>query len=237
MEQSPLRLFHGTSTLFLDSIIDHGLGGLNPIAEWGVLDFALAIFPVAKEKLGDDETWSAKLQTFGYMVGQVSSSMNFQHGETYLSPSTSTAIRYAIDQRYGSELLSYALDFLDELLRRDVPGVRDDLYHRFPKIFGMRDISCAPLVVEARDVLPTQLVSEHGEDAGPNIARVHQAIAESNQFTEIRLQQTNFRLTQPVPSSRLRYWLINVRRWDPCESEYTLHEIGLRLANGDLWQL
>lgn len=69
------------------------------------------------------------------MVEQRSAAMNFQHGETYLSPSRLTAIRYAANKRYGSELLSYTLYFLNELIRLEVDGVQDKLYRAYPHIF------------------------------------------------------------------------------------------------------
>ncbi len=57
--------------------------------------------------------------------------------DTYLSPSSATAVRYAVNKRFGSELLSYTLDFLDELVRRKVPGIVDGLYQRYPHIYDL----------------------------------------------------------------------------------------------------
>lgn len=112
MNSLPIPLYHGTSTLFLDGILRTGLGGLNPIAEWRVLEFAKAIHPLVTQYLSQDERWMVKAQSFGFMVDQKSAHMNFQHGDTYLSPALETAARYAIDKRYGSELLTYGLEFL-----------------------------------------------------------------------------------------------------------------------------
>lgn len=35
-----IDLYPGTSTLFLDSIIGNGLGAVNPMKEWGILELA-----------------------------------------------------------------------------------------------------------------------------------------------------------------------------------------------------
>src|SRR5438445_10259867 len=99
----------------------------------------------------------AKAQSFGFMVEQKSAGMNFQHGDTYLSPASSTAVRYAVNKRFSSELLSYTLDFLDELLRRKVPGVASDLYQRYPRIFDLLTIFAAPLLIEVSAVPTTDL--------------------------------------------------------------------------------
>ena len=138
----PIPLYHRTSTIFVDGIIEAGLGGRNQLTEWKVLEFARVVYPLAREHLSTDPDWMVKAQTFGFMVEQRSGQMNFQHGDTYLSPARLTAIRYAVNKRYGSELLSYTLDFLQELLRRKIPGVADDLFHDYPEMFNLLDVSC-----------------------------------------------------------------------------------------------
>ena len=45
-ELIPVPLYHGTATLFLEGILEFGLGGKNPIAELKVLDFARTIAPL-----------------------------------------------------------------------------------------------------------------------------------------------------------------------------------------------
>jgi len=134
MSLLPIPLFHGTSSLFLDDIIRLGLGGLNPVIEWRILEFAQTIFPLVEQHLSQEERLIVKVGEFKLMVEQRSVAMNFQHGDTYLSPSSATAVRYAVNKRVSSELLSYTLDFLQELLRRKVSGLAKDLYRRYPRI-------------------------------------------------------------------------------------------------------
>lgn len=86
--------------------------------------------------------------------------MNFQHGDTYLSPAPITAIRYAADNRYGSELLTYTLDLLNELVHLKIAGVCDKLYRAYPHIFEKLDVSPAPLLIRVDDISPTALVAE-----------------------------------------------------------------------------
>ena len=44
-------LFHGTSSIFLGSIRAHGLGGRNPVAESGVINFLKALIPLSRKYL------------------------------------------------------------------------------------------------------------------------------------------------------------------------------------------
>lgn len=225
MPKLPVPLYHGTSTLFLSGIIESGLGGKNPILDWGVLDFAQTINPLVQEQFSNDEGWMAKAQSFGWMVNQQTGEMNFQHGDTYLSASKDTAIRYAVSKRAGSELLSYSLDFLNELVRRKVPGVADKLYRRYPGIFELLDISCAPLLVEVRHVACEDLVDEHGRDAQQNITLINSVAREERDAKDVLLQQVNFRLLGSVPLDSLTIRFINVSRWDRFLPQYTLHSL------------
>jgi hypothetical protein len=82
------------------------LGGANPIAEWNVLEFARLIYPLVERHVSAREDFMVKAHSFKLMVEQKSAAMNFQQGDTYLSPSLSPAVRHAVDKRYGSELLT-----------------------------------------------------------------------------------------------------------------------------------
>jgi hypothetical protein len=156
-------------------------------------------------------------------VEQKSAAMNFQHGETYLSPSASTAIRYAANNRYGSELLTYTMEFLRELVRLKANGVCDKLYRKFPHAFEKLDISPAPLLIQVDDVEPTALVAENGASAKPVLEYIQHLMLDSPHLCPALLQQSNFRLVQPVPLARLKVWLVNVTRPDSAFPEYSLH--------------
>src|SRR5690349_20133729 len=92
-DKMPIPLYHGTSSLFLGSILRAGLGGVNPISQWKVLEFAQEIYPLVEKHLSTQDDFMVKAQTFKFMVEQTSAAWNFQHGDTYLSPALSTAVR------------------------------------------------------------------------------------------------------------------------------------------------
>ncbi len=224
-DKLPISLYHGTSSLFLGSILRFGLGGLNPIAEWKVLEFARLIYPLVKEHIAKRDDFMIKAQAFGFMVEQLSADMNFQHGDTYLSPSRSTAVRYAVNKRYGSEFLTYILDFLAELVRLNIDGVSDRLYQAYPHIFEKLDISPAPLLIQVENIDSAELSTENGGDAGPMVKEVHEAVRSSPEWCEVLLQQSNFRLRRPISGTKLKIWFIDVVRWDRFSPEYSLYPL------------
>jgi hypothetical protein len=224
--QLTINLFHGTSTLFLDSIIQNGLGGLNPVVEWRLLELCKEVYQLSEQHLKETLLFQRSSYSFKKMAEQSNSgSFNFQHGNTYLSPSKQTASRYAINKRYGSELLTYTIDFLNELLKLEIQYVKSDLFRKYPKIFGLIEANPSPLLIQVKNVIVSSLVSEHGQDPTKNLERVDELINESSDFFDVALQQTNFRLIAPVTSDKLRFWLINVQKWNSLTPQYNLYEL------------
>ena len=232
----PAPLYHGTSTYFIEGIIGFGLGGRNQLAEWNVFEFARALQPLVDEHLSIEQDWMLKAQSFGYMVEQRSAAMNFQHGDTYLSPSAATAVRYAVNQRFGSELLSYSLDFLQELLRRKISTVCENLYQDYRHLYELLNIPGAPLLISVEDASVDELVAENGGDATSTFNYILKTLWENAEIADTILQQSNFRLRQPVAISRLTISLINVTRWDPIFPKYVLHRLDIPGKQNDAQQ-
>jgi len=122
-------------------------------------------------------------------------------------------------------LLSYTLDFLQVLVCRNVSGVSSDLYHRYPEIFNLLDISVAPLLIEVSSVPVADLLTEDGGDPESTLDYIQKTLQDDKEFSKVLLQQANFRLKSPVPVSALKISLINVTQFDLVRPEYTLFEI------------
>lgn len=228
----PIPLYHGTSTIFVDGIIKFGLGGHNQLVEWKVFELAAILHPLVRDILSAESDWMVKAQSFGWMVEQRTGHVNFQHGDTYLSPNSGTAVRYAANKKYGSEFLTYILDFLQELLRRNIPGIADDLYRKYPQIFNLLDVSCAPLLVKVDNATIDELVAESGDDASETFNHILTTLREQPDMAMVLLQQSNFRLKKTIPISRLTISLMNVTNWHQAFPEYTLHKLNIHGNRG-----
>lgn len=227
-EQNELSidLFHGTSTLFMDDIIAHGLGGFNPVREWGLLELSKEVFAQSELHLRETEIYLVKSNSFRLMTEQVSGgSFNWQHGETYVSPSKQTGINYAINKRYGSELLTYTIDFLQALIEKKVKYVTTDLFRKYKKIFGLIEANPSPLLVQISNVPLSVLRSEHGEAPDYNLEQMEQVLSTNLEAYQAYLQQTNFRLVKPISMDKLKLWFINVQEWRPYNPQYNLYHI------------
>lgn len=220
-------LYHGTCTLFLESIAQHGLGGWDPIKEWRVLECLRKVLPIAEKHAGPSEIIRSHMGSARSMVEQVNAGLNFQHGSVYLSPSKKTAVRYACGKKKGSELISRVVLLIEELVCLDIAEVKTDLCQEFPEVFHLQDIDAAPVLICISQLNPDMLLSERGESPEDNLAKIRDLQVRFPGSWEQISQQLNFRLTQPIRADEIAVSLIAVRKWNPYEIDYGLIPIDL----------
>lgn len=222
-------LYHGTSTLFLDSILKNGLAGTNPVNDWKLLELSREVYVLSQEHLQETPFYQNRSLSFQKMTEQANSGRaNFQHGDTYLSASKRTAVNYALGKRYGSELLTYTIDFWQELLKHNVPTANKELRRKYPQIYSLFKLAPSPVLIKVSGLDTSMLVDEYGESPDGMLARMAEASKSfSANFQDTALQQVNFRLKKPVQAERLTCWLINVQKWDDFFPEFNLYELAL----------
>lgn len=219
-------LYHGTSTLFLDSIIKNGLGGVNPVNEWNLVSLCIEVCELSEKHLKDTPLYLKSYISLKKMAEQSNAgSLNFQHGDTYLTPAQQTAINYAINKRYGSEMLTYTIDFLTELINRDIKYVIQELSKKYKQVFGLVKTNPSPILIKVKNVNISSLRNEHGNDPSDNLNFLNDAFVNFNDSFELMGQQTNFRLTTSVNTSALELHLINVQRLGFGNPQYNLYRI------------
>ncbi len=222
----PIELFHGTSTLFLDSIIEHGLGGYSPVKEWNLIELSREIYALSETYLSETRLFLKSSYSFKSMTEQVNQgSLNWQHGNTYLSASEFTAARYAVSKQFGSELLTYIIDFLQELKRAGIANELNNLYKRYRQVFNLLDAHPSPLLIGIKGLYVADLSDEQGGDCAANIEEIAEAMDVEEPMRDVYLQQCNFRLHRTVDRSRLTFWLINVQDSVSLSPKYNLYKI------------
>lgn len=168
-----LPLFHGTSSLWLDSIERNGLGGAwPPIQEAkALLGKILDRIPLSERDLGAEK-----------MVLQEEGFTNWQHGQVYFSLAFGDAERYARSNALGSELLSECLHYAEEFdLVAMLPGWLKDL----------RGIPKMPVVLKVAEVQISWLERERRLEGTAN-----DALAKLDEFRQ--KQHSNFEAIEAV---------------------------------------
>jgi len=196
-----IPLYHGTCSLFVDSIQTFGLGGVNPVEKHDGIAFLKELLAAADEALGSDSDWNASRFAVQWMVEQVSfrDGSNFQHGSTYLAPSRSSAVGYALTNRFGSELLTQAYRVYQLLAERRPQSPSFSQLQRYPLV-SMFALAPQPVLVTANDVPLAAVGSEGGRSPEAALDTLR---GMWRWFEKGVLVNANFRLLRPLPPDSL----------------------------------
>lgn len=220
----PVALYHGTSSIFLPSILENGLGGINAVKEWGILDLAREIFPYVEENFKDDY----RFDTFKKMVKQeiLSNGQNFQHGDVYLSASQTVAVGYTAEREWGAELLTRTLEFLQMLIDLDCKTVKSDLYKKYKPLYNFLRVHAAPILVEIQNVSYEDLLNEDGSIIDLKTKEYIEKVAldfPERTFNRDEMLQLNFRLKKVAKKENLKMSLVGVKKVGNFELDYDLY--------------
>jgi len=215
---SSFKYYHGTSTIFLDSIRTKGLGAINPNFDLKNLEVLAYLFDIAELHLigiPKYETWRKSIlasvkQThleIHHDDGRIQK-MNYRHDGMYISLSRARAAIYACFNKYGSEILEACL-MLIELFT--VYGIS----YKIPKeidLFGVENYIGAnpkPIMVEILEIQDSDLEKEDGKTASEalNFLRAILPTLTEKQRFEF-LQSCNYKTLVPVPPEKLRFYEI-----------------------------
>ncbi len=229
---SGVTLYHGTSTLFLDSIKESGLGAVNPVEKFRLHELLMFLKNECERRTPNDPGFNLiKLTTYAMLNqdplyrhpnDEEQRLLNFRHGATYLAAIEKGAVLYACQNRLGSELLSTCASLVSVLLTNKEPV-------NVPRELNGIDLEAVlssehlPILVEAKNVPLSCLNTEHGMPA--ELAYNHLK-AEDQTLTVERFVRIAgvFELTQPIPS-----WALTYRRV-MCQANITNPNFTYRLS-------
>ena len=205
-----LILYHGTNSIFLDSIEQYGLGGINIVEHTNALPLLKELNDLATTELHDEYMnigWGMLRMTICFICDQSAGSlMNWQHGDVYLSPSVNRAMRFAVKNKYGSELftnLKYLIDFID----KHTDAKAQTILAKYPAVKELLDKEGRPIVLELADLALEELLDEGGFPADDFYKKALHYVsilpAEKKTDREGPLDIIGFRLKDPMPFDRL----------------------------------
>jgi hypothetical protein len=157
-------LYHGTSSYFLQEILEHGLGGLKISKEWGIEEFfAEVIFECS---LIDDLQFQKYFQNNQQMLDRIlgkfhnSKGFNYRYGSVYLAVDHKRAIQYSL-RKFGSELTRISHGWYLEL-KTFKPEIALKLIAKYPKVSEIFSAVHTPLVIEIKEINFHEIATEGG---------------------------------------------------------------------------
>ncbi|WP_323799148.1 hypothetical protein [Parasphingorhabdus sp.] len=146
----PFPLYHGTSSWYLPSIIEHGLGCLNVHEHLRSRDFLRDTWKLRLE-LADSEQKSELMNRPSSMISAMiedrvtNGGFNFRYGQTYCTGEERKAVSYASNS-CGSELISEATGLLAEIREVSVKAAAE-LILQYPEMAGCLAFQHEPIVL------------------------------------------------------------------------------------------
>lgn len=199
----PFPLYHGTSSIFLSSILETGLGGKNIVKELKVQDLAKEMLPFVIENFGKNEPFlkiTSEIESFKRMAQNIESD-SFQYGEVYATASLSLAYDYATSSLWGSELLTYIFLFFDRLMAVNVKECKS-WTKKYPEIFNLKKSKGIPLILSLSDIKFSDLLSDRGDEISESeIERIKDIDEETCKLLG------RFRLKHLVDKSKLKIYI------------------------------
>jgi len=230
------KYYHGTSDIFLDSIIEFGLGGINPNLKYKNLELLQFLFnECEKNKISKREYLIGRENIVG-MVNQTTVEFimpngktvltNYMHDKPYVGITRERALIYACDNKYGSEILEYCI-MLFKFLKEE------NIEFELPKelnLFGIEkyiDKEHKPILIELNGIKDSELETEFGKSGPKFLSDLRKDFNTlSPKELDFKMAYSNFKLLKPIFTDRMKIYEIEfegkIRRSD---FEFTLSRI------------
>jgi hypothetical protein len=204
-----LTLYHGTNSRFLDSIKQHGLGGINIVAQMNVLPLFKELHQLASSELKKEYDFVPI--TYRWTINSIcnqsaGSQINWQHGDVYLTPSVNRAMSFAVQNKYGSELFTYLKSLID-FIDKHSDARAQAILAKYPAVNELLNQEGRPIVFELTDLVPSDLLDEGGLPADTffqeTLHYLDTLSDEEKNEKDNPLDIIAFRLKQPLAFDRL----------------------------------
>lgn len=233
------EFYHGTSTLFIDSILKYGLGGVNPNFNHKNIKLLEYLYGQCENSLFNEERYDTlKRETTLAMIKQTDFVLrreneddvilNFRHDGIYVSLSEFKAVTYATLNRVGSEILQRCFDLYQLLIENNV-SIEIPMELNFYRIDKINIKEIKPILIKSKNIGNDNLIQENGYDGEEFLEildKQYSRLTTEDKF--INFQYMNFSLKKPiivrepevyeidfsgnVKDKKFEYWLVKYRQ-------------------------
>lgn len=230
------KYFHGTSSIFLDSIIEFGLGRINPNIEYKNLELLQYLSSECEKQIPNNTEYldgrdaimgmayqkpvEFKIPSGGVFIG------NYEHKHIYISLTRQRALNYACDNKYGSEILEYCIKLFEYLKE-------ENTHFKLPTELNLFNIEKyigkehKPILIEIINVNEDDLKTEFGENGTDYLNELRKTLPTLNEVDfHKKLGYSNFRISKPFGIEQMKIYEIEHEGKIGTEDfEYTLSRI------------
>lgn len=227
-------LYHGTSNIFLPSILEHGLGKINPSYDFHYLETLKCLFELAEQNLMSVNEFRGIYDTTRAMSMQAKLKLcikgkdeifNFRHDGIYLALSIKRAISYATVNKYGSEILSTSIILMDLLDKYTIDY--SNIGFAIDDFLKIREVEAKPIILKILKYDENDLDKEDGKTAkeGFDFLRVVTPTLGKSQKDRF-FQYCNFKMLKPISPKYIEIFEVEFDgRFGEEDFEYTLQKV------------
>lgn len=210
------QYYHGTSTIFLNSIKKYGLGTINPNIDLKNLEVLIYLKNVAERKLIKNFEYLKIRDTTIAMANQSKLAykdingnievLNFKHDGIYVSLSEITAARYSSINKYGSEILERIMLIYKLLLKNKIEFKIPSEINLF-NIEKYLECNPEPIIIKISEIDDNNLEKEDGKTAIEALDFLRVEIPNMSEKMKFEfLQRCNFKLLSPIETKHLKFY-------------------------------
>ena len=237
------RFFHGTSKIFLNSIVEFGLGGINPNYKYKNLDLLRFLTQEAEKKALKNEKYIHLRKAVLAMSEQGFSNIilpngqkfktNYRHDGIYVGVTKGRALTYACLNKYGSEILEHCILLYQILKSVDENFKLPNALNLFQieKYIGMEH---KPILIELTNINDSEVETENGENGSEKLNHLRNLLPNlKNHEKDIMMSYSNFKLLNPILKDRMKFYEIEFEgTLGQKDFEFTMTEIKPAVNSG-----
>ena len=210
------KYFHGTSKIFLDSIVEFGLGGINPNFEFKNLDLLRFLTKESENKLMKNNKYlhlreavlamsEQRFSNFKLPNGQIFEN-NFKHNGIYVGITKGRALTYACTNRYGSEILEHCI-LLYQILKSNDNEYKLPVELNLFEIEKYINMEHKPILIELSGIGDFEVETENGQKGIDKLNHLRNLITKMNRKElDIMMSYSNFKLLNPIQKDRMKFY-------------------------------
>jgi len=208
-----LNFYHCTSDIFAKSILENGLGKINPIFDYKLLDLLSFLFDLAKNGLTENEGFEKLKLTTQMMINQEikfvdekefkTDVLNFKHDGVFLTLGDRAAITHSHYNKYGSEILNRIMQIQSLLnennISTNIPKQLNPL-----KIEELIDYKPKPIFIKIKKIDSRYLLDNRDIPMFGAIKKIEEELKTTSENVRFGYKQTTvFKYTKPINRSDL----------------------------------
>ncbi|MFV8334733.1 hypothetical protein ACNQF7_01460 [Flavobacterium sp. RSP29] len=230
------RYFHGTSRIFLNSIIEFGLGGINPNFKYKNLELLQFLTKEAEKNLLENVKYHEIRKAVLAMSEQTFSDIllpngekfitNYKHDGIYVGVTKGRALTYACRNKYGSEILEHCI-LLYEIFKEIDQNYKLPTELNLFEIEKYIEIEHKPILIEITTVNDDEVETENGENGPKYLNHLRKIIPTLNRLElDIQMSYSNFKLLNPIFLDRMKFYEVEFEgKIGESDFEFTMTEI------------